>query len=397
MSKQIPEIPEMLESFSQLVAAPSVSSTDPLWDQSNRVVVDLLAGWLEDIGFKVEVMPVLAEPGSSSSEEKFNLIACLDGGKGEGEGGLVLSGHTDTVPFSADSWHQDPFKLTEKEGRIHGLGICDMKSFFPIVMEVAQQLNVREMKQPLYVLATADEESTMSGARALAGYGKSLGRHALIGEPTGLMPVYMHKGILMESIKIKGQAGHSSDPALGNSALEGMQCVMNAILQWREELQKQFQDARFFVPEPTINFGTIHGGDNPNRICAECELTLDLRLLPEMELDKIRTDLQTMVSEAVSGSGLGIEYESIFDGIPGFETDRNAEVIQIAEKLSGRESGTVAFGTEGPYLNAMGMDTVVLGPGDIDQAHQANEYLSLDRIPPMLDILTKMVDHFCIK
>jgi len=197
MSKQIPE---MLESFSQLVAAPSVSSTDPQWDQSNRVVVDLLAGWLEDIGFKVEVMPVPVEPGFSSSEEKFNLIACLDGGKGGGEGGLVLSGHTDTVPFSADSWHQDPFKLTEKEGRIHGLGICDMKSFFPIVMEVAQQLNVREMKQPLYVLATADEESTMSGARALAGYGKSLGRHALIGEPTGLMPVYMHKGILTWSL-----------------------------------------------------------------------------------------------------------------------------------------------------------------------------------------------------
>ncbi len=394
MSKQIPE---MLESFSQLVAAPSVSSTDPQWDQSNRVVVDLLAGWLEDIGFKVEVMPVPVEPGSSSSEEKFNLIACLDGGKGGDEGGLVLSGHTDTVPFSADSWHQDPFKLTEKEGRIHGLGICDMKSFFPIVMEVAQQLNVREMKQPLYVLATADEESTMSGARALAGYGKSLGRHALIGEPTGLMPVYMHKGILMESIKIKGQAGHSSDPALGNSALEGMHSVISAILQWREELQKQFQDARFFVPEPTINLGTIHGGDNPNRICAECELTLDLRLLPEMELDRIRTDLRTLVSEAIAGSGLNVEYESVFDGIPGFETDKNAEVIQIAEKLSGRESGTVAFGTEGPYLNAMGMDAVVLGPGDIDQAHQANEYLSLDRIPPMLDILTKMVDHFCIK
>jgi acetylornithine deacetylase len=393
MSKQIPE---MLESFSQLVAAPSVSSTDPQWDQSNRGVVDLLAAWLEDIGFKVEVIPVPAEPGSSSSEEKFNLIACLGGGGGEGEGGLVLSGHTDTVPFSADSWHQDPFKLTEKEGRIHGLGICDMKSFFPIVMEVAQQLNVREMKQPLYVLATADEESTMSGARALAGYGKSLGRHALIGEPTGLMPVYMHKGILMESIKIKGQAGHSSDPALGNSALEGMQSVMSAILQWREELQKQFQDARFSVPVPTINFGTIHGGDNPNRICAECELTLDLRLMPEMELDRIRADLRTLVSEAISGSGLSVEYASIFDGIPGFETGKNAEIIQIAEKLSGRESGTVAFGTEGPYLNAMGMDTVVLGPGDIEQAHQANEYLSLDRIPPMLDIVTNLVNHFCV-
>ncbi len=394
MSKKIPEI---LESFSQLVAAPSVSSTDPQWDQSNRVVIDLLAGWLEDIGFKVEIMPVPAEPGSASSEEKFNLIACLDGGKGEGEGGLVLSGHTDTVPFSVDSWFQDPFKLTEKEGRLHGLGICDMKNFFPIAMEVVQQLDVYDLKQPLYVLATADEESTMSGARALAGYGKSLGRHALIGEPTGLMPVYMHKGILMESIKIKGQAGHSSNPALGNSALEGMQSVMSAILLWREELQKQFQDERFFVPQPTINLGTIQGGDNPNRICAECELTIDLRLMPEMELENIRTELRALVSETLTGSGLSVECNSIFDGIPGFETDKNAEVIKVAEKLSGREPGAVAFGTEGPYLNAMGMDTVVLGPGDIDQAHQANEYLSLDRITPMLDILTRMVDHFCIK
>lgn len=390
MSKKIPE---MLESFSQLVAAPSVSSTDPQWDQSNRIVIDLLAGWLEDIGFKVEIMPVPAEPGSASSEEKFNLIACM----GEGEGGLVLSGHTDTVPFSADSWLQDPFKLIEKEGRLHGLGICDMKSFFPIVMEVAQKLNAREMSQPLYVLATADEESTMSGARSLAAYGKSLGRHALIGEPTGLKPVYMHKGILMESIKIKGQAGHSSNPALGNSALEGMQSVMSAILLWREELQKQFRDARFFVPEPTINFGTIHGGDNPNRICAECELTIDLRLIPEMELEKIRNSLRSLVSKTIEGSGLIVEYDSVFDGIPGFETDKNAEVIQIAERLSGRESGTVAFGTEGPYLNALGMDTVILGPGDIDQAHQANEYLSLDRISPMLDIVTNMVSHFCLR
>ncbi len=389
----IKRIPEMLESFSQLVASPSVSSTDPQWNQSNRGVVELLAGWLEGIGFNVEIIPVPVETNQGEGEEKFNLIACM----GEGEGGLVLSGHTDTVPFSAESWHQDPFKLTEKEGRLHGLGICDMKSFFPIVMDVAQKLNVRDLKQPLYVLATADEESTMSGARALAGYGKSLGRYALIGEPTGLMPVYMHKGILMESIKIKGQAGHSSDPALGNSALEGMYSVMSAVLAWRKELQKQFRDNRFNVPEPTINFGTIHGGDNPNRICAECELTLDLRLIPDMELEAIRAGLRSLVSETIAGSGLSVECNSIFDGIPGFETDKNSEVIQIAEKLCGRESGTVAFGTEGPYLNAMGMDTVVLGPGDIDQAHQANEYLSLNRIPPMVDILTKMIDHFCVR
>ena len=119
--------------------------------------------------------------------------------------------------------------------------------------------------------------------------------------------------------------------------------------------------------------------------------------MPEMELENIRTDLRTLVSETVAGSGLSVEYNSIFDGVPGFETDINSEVIQVAEKLCGREPGTVAFGTEGPYLNAMGLDTVILGPGDIDQAHQANEYLSLDRIPPMMDILINMVNHFCIR
>lgn len=396
MSRQIPE---MLESFAQLVAAPSVSSTDPRWDQSNREVVELLAGWLAGIGFKVEVIPVPAESGITA--EKFNLIACLnnrDGiDDGNEKGGLVLSGHTDTVPYSANAWNQDPFRLTEIDGRLHGLGICDMKSFFPIVMEVTQHLRASDMQQPLYVLATADEESTMSGARALAAYGKSLGRHALIGEPTGLKPIYMHKGILMESIKITGQAGHSSNPALGNSALEGMHRVMSAIIDWREALQKQFQDERFLVPEPTINFGTIHGGDNPNRICADCELALDLRLMPAMELEKIRAGLRSLVSETLADSGLSVEYNSIFDGIPGFATDIDSEIIRVAEKVSGRESGTVAFGTEGPYLNAMGMNTVVLGPGDIDQAHQANEYLSLDRIPPMLDILTNMINHFCVR
>ena len=187
MTKQIPE---MLDSFSQLVAASSVSSTNPLLDQSNRGVVEPLAGWLEGIGFKVELLPVTSGAGAAgagTAPEKFNLIACM----GEGEGGLVLSGHTDTVPYSADVWHQDPFKLTKKGDRLHGLGICDMKCFFPIVLEVARQFNASELKQPLYILATADEESTMSGARALAAHGKSLGRHALIGEPTGLMPVYM--------------------------------------------------------------------------------------------------------------------------------------------------------------------------------------------------------------
>ena len=380
-------IPKFIDSFSQLIAMPSVSSIDPLLDQSNKGVVELLANWLQDLDFKVELMPVSDKP------EKLNLIAY----RGTGKGGLVLSGHTDTVPFNGNSWQQDPFVLTEKENKLYGLGAADMKCFFPLIIDTIQQLDVKEFKQPLIILATADEESTMAGARVLSESGKTLGRHALIGEPTGLIPVYMHKGILLEVIKLSGQAGHASDPALGNSALEGMHAVISALMEWRSELQEMHQNNEFKVPVPTLNFGSIHGGDNPNRICAECELSLDLRLLPGMDIEQVRSDLRLCANQAIAGSGLLVDFNPIFGGVPSMKTDINSDIIKLAEKLSGHSSSTVAFGTEGPYLNSMGMDTVILGPGDIDQAHQANEYIAMERLTPMLDILSQMIGHFCIE
>lgn len=380
-------IPKFIDGFSQLIAMPSVSSIDPLLDQSNKGVVELLANWLQDLDFKVELMPVSDKP------EKLNLIAY----RGTGKGGLVLSGHTDTVPFNGNSWQQDPFVLTEKENKLYGLGAADMKCFFPLIIDTIQQLDVKEFKQPLIILATADEESTMAGARVLSESGKTLGRHALIGEPTGLIPIYMHKGILLEIIKLSGQAGHASDPALGNSALEGMHAVISALMEWRNELQEMHQNNEFKVPVPTLNFGSIHGGDNPNRICAECELSLDLRLLPGMDIEQVRSDLRLRANQAIAGSGLLVDFNPIFGGVPSMKTDINSDIIKLAEKLSGHSSSTVAFGTEGPYLNSMGMDTVILGPGDIDQAHQANEYIAMERFTPMLDILSQMIGHFCIE
>jgi acetylornithine deacetylase len=259
------------------------------------------------------------------------------------------------------------------------------------------RLDPKKLEHPVFVLGTADEESTMAGAIALANTGKKLGRHALIGEPTGLKPVHIHKGILMESIKLTGRSGHSSDPSLGNSALEGMHAVISSLLEWREELQTRYTNHLFDIPVPTLNLGSIHGGDNANRICASCELTIDLRLLPEMEVELIHNNLHKRVAGAIDGSGLDLKIEPLFAGLPGMQTDDNAEIIKVAEKLSGQESGTIAFGTEGPYLNSMGMETVILGPGDIDVAHQANEYVGVDRIQPMLDILEQLVDHFCIR
>lgn len=379
-------IPKLIDSFSQLVATPSVSSIDPLFDQSNKAVIDLLADWLQSLGFNIELMKVSDQP------EKLNLIAY----KGAGNGGLVLSGHTDTVPFNENAWQQDPFVLTEKENKLYGLGTSDMKCFFSLVLEAIQKFDTEKFTQPLIILATSDEESNMAGARKLAESGKPLGRYALIGEPTGLVPINMHKGVMLETIRLSGRAGHASDPSLGNSALEGMHAVISALIDWRSELQKNYSDNEFKVPVPTMNFGSIHGGDNPNRICANCELSLDLRLLPGMEIEKVRSDLRQCVRNAINGSGLEIDFDQVFSGVPSMKTDSQSDIIKIAEKFSGESSRSVAFGTEAPYLNSMGMDTVILGPGDIEQAHQANEYIAMDRLDPMLEILEKMIGHFCI-
>ena len=379
-------LPAFRESFAALVAAPSVSSIDPRHDQSNLPVADLLANWFTDLGFAVETLPV------NSSADKVNLVASL----GTGPGGLVLSGHTDTVPYTESAWRQDPFRLTERDGRFYGLGTSDMKCFFPIVMQVLLSLDLKKIRRPLILLATCDEESTMAGAKALVDANRGLGRYALIGEPTGLKPVIMHKGVMIETITLKGKAGHASNPSLGINAMEGMHEVMNTLLDWRRRLQQEFSNENFDVPVPTLNFGSIHGGDSPNRICADCELKIDLRLLPGMHIGDVRKQLRRTVTQALAGSGLTVEFDEVFSGTPPMETDPRSDIVGVAEKLTGHTAGTVNFGTEGPYLNSLGMDTVVLGPGDIDQAHQANEYIELNRIEPMQDLLKRMIEHFCM-
>ncbi len=378
--------PLLLSMLKDLIATPSVSSVNPEWDQSNREVVELLAGWLGELGFRIEVLEVPGNPGKS------NLVASA----GSGPDGLILAGHTDTVPCDPHLWDQDPFTLTEKEGRLYGLGIADMKSFFPLVIEAVRDLDLSRLRQPLTILATADEESTMNGARSLADSGRRLGRHALIGEPTGLRPIRMHKGVGMESICLHGRSGHSSNPALGVSALEGMHRVMGEILAWRDELQQRYRNPLFAVETPTLNLGHIHGGDNPNRICAYCELQIDLRPLPGMGLDPLRNELRQRLEHLLQGSGLRLEIKSLFSGIPAMETPAEAAIVQATEQLTGQRAGAVAFGTEGPFLQQMGVETVILGPGDIDQAHQPNEFLTIERIDPMIGLLKSLVERFCL-
>lgn len=373
--------------LSQLVALPSVSCAVPTWDMANLPVIELLANWFSDLGFKIQIMP-LAQTG------KANLIATL----GSGEGGLVLAGHTDTVPYDANRWQSDPFTLTEKNGKLFGLGATDMKGFFPVILEAVKPFLNSALKHPLIILATADEESSMNGARALikSGFSQSP-RYAVIGEPTELTPIRMHKGILMESIRVRGQAGHSSNPALGKNALETMTSVMSELMQLRTELQYKYRNPGFAVQTPTLNLGCIHGGDGANRICGECELHFDLRLLPGMNSEDILAAINARLTPLAEISGTDIVLSSLFDGIAAFEEPAESVLIQVCEQLTGNASESVAFATEAPFMQALGMQTVVLGPGSINQAHQPDEFISIDQIEPAVKIVQKLIQKFCLE
>ena len=378
-------LPSMKEQFAALIGMPSVSCTQPHLDQTNRGVIDLLATWLAELGFNCDIQQV--SPG------KFNLLASF----GSGPGGLVLAGHSDTVPYDDALWQTDPLKLTEVDGRWVGLGSCDMKGFFALIIEAVQPLLEQPFRQPLLILATCDEESSMSGARALAEAGQPLGRAAVIGEPTGLKPIRMHKGIMMERIDILGQSGHSSDPRLGHSALEAMHDAIGELRGLRLLWQREFSNPQFSVPQPTMNFGCIHGGDNPNRICGQCSLEFDLRPLPGMDPNALRAIIRSKLQPLAERHQVKIDFAPIAAGVPPFEQDADAELVRVAERLTGHRAQAVAFGTEAPYLQQLGCETLVLGPGDIACAHQPGEYLEMSRLQPTVRLLTQLIEHYCLK
>lgn len=378
--------PKVKEMIGSLVETPSISSVDEHWDMPNEAILDRLAQWVEDLGFETEVVPVPDKPG------KGNLIATL----GRGPGGLVLAGHSDTVPYDEGEWRSDPFRLHEADDRYYGLGTCDMKAFLALAVEAAKEFDADELKAPLTILATADEETSMSGARALVEAGRPKARQAIIGEPTAMQPVHMHKGMMMDAVHIHGHSGHSSNPALGASALEGMHRVIGELIVWREELGKRYREEAFTVPTPTLNLGYVRGGDNPNRICAECELGIDLRPLPGMDRKELREEMHERLRSAIHSNGLAIEFETLFEGADPMHTPDNAEIIKAAEELTGHATQAVDFSTEAPYLAQLGMEVVVLGPGDIRQAHQPDEYLELSRIEPTVDMLRRMIRRFCM-
>ncbi|ESP95158.1 MULTISPECIES: acetylornithine deacetylase [Pseudoalteromonas] len=383
-------LPNFLDMYKRLIANPSVSAIDKSLDLSNKAVIDELANWCRELDFEVEITELTHSPG------KFNLLARrepLD--KNLSEGGLMLAGHTDTVPFDDIRWNSDPFELTEKDNKLFGLGSIDMKGFFAFVLNAIRQLEHSQQTTPLMILATADEETTMAGAQQVAQHTSLKPKYCVIGEPTDMVPVFTHKGHMSSAIRITGRSGHSSDPEKGLNAIEIMQQVITQVLQLKEELKNKYSVEHFAVPHPTLNLGHIHGGDNANRICGCCELHIDIRPLPGLSIVELEQMLLTAlkpINEQYPGS---VDVIDLHDPIPAFSGRTDSGLVKLAEKLSKQKAIAVNYCTEAPFLQQLGCETIVMGPGSIAQAHQPDEHLAMDKIKPSQEIILNLIQTCC--
>ncbi|HEN3670319.1 TPA: acetylornithine deacetylase [Yersinia enterocolitica] len=388
------KLPPFIELYRALIATPSISATDSALDQSNAALINLLAGWFADLGFRVEIQPV------PNTRHKFNLLASIGensvGKKssGEGSGGLLLAGHTDTVPYDEGCWTRDPFTLTEHDNKLYGLGTADMKGFFAFILDAVRDIDASTLSKPLYILATADEETTMAGARYFAASTQLRPDFAIIGEPTSLQPVRAHKGHISNAIRITGQSGHSSDPARGVNAIDLMHESITELMKLRTTLQERYNNPAFAIPYPTMNFGHINGGDAANRICACCELHMDIRPLPGLtlsDLDELMTEALAPVSARWPGR---LSIDQLHPPIPGYECPTDHHMVGVIEALLGERTAVVNYCTEAPFIQQI-CPTLVLGPGSINQAHQPDEFIDMAFIEPTRELIGQLVDHFC--
>ncbi|TRY31372.1 acetylornithine deacetylase [Aliiglaciecola sp. M165] len=374
-----------LDIYEKIISIPSISAMEERIDQSNKQIIDYLSNLFADIGFRISIQKV------PNARNKYNLLAQV----GSGEGGLLLAGHSDTVPFDEGRWNSDPFKLKHQDNRLYGLGTCDMKGFFAFIFEAIQTLELDKIKKPLFILATADEETTMAGARFFASQQLIKPEMAIIGEPTELKPIGKHKGHMGQSLEIAGQSGHSSDPEKGVNAIEIMHKAIHSLLELRDNLALNYRDESFTVPQATLNLGHVHGGDAENRICGHCKLNFDLRCVPGLSDEQAVRMIDDALAPVYKQYPNRILRTSMYDSSPAFACKNEHDIVDLAETLTGFSMQNANYATEAPFINMLGCDTLVLGPGSIEQAHQPDEFISLDYVAPTVTLLNKMIHHIC--
>jgi acetylornithine deacetylase len=306
---------------------------------------------------------------------------------------LALVGHTDTVPYDP-SW-TEALELTAKDGKLFGRGACDTKAFIAATLAAIESVDLSQLKKPLALIFTADEEIGCLGAKRLAEARPFAAQHAIVGEPTGLQPMRAGKGYCLAEITVRGREAHSAYPGLGASAIFRAARLIERIELIAEELKRD-ERAGFDPPYTTTNVGIINGGSAKNVVAGECRFTLEWRPIPGQKNDHVLNllkraveDLQQRDSDFVCEIDAARADES-------FETRADSSLVQFLEQVSGNASGTVAFGTEAPSMIALGADAVVFGPGDIRVAHRTGEFVPADQLNECVNILRQAIERFCL-
>jgi acetylornithine deacetylase len=322
--------------------------------------------------------------------KKANLFATLGDSN---KPGLILSGHTDVVPVDGQNWDTDPFKATEKDGRLYARGSADMKGFIGIILNQAPKfvsaLNANKLDAPLHYALSFDEEVGCLGVRSLI---RDLEENnirpagCVVGEPTSMQPIIAHKGTHRFRCAVHGREAHSSYVTYGVNAIEYAARLVVFIRQLADRLaQLEQRDYGFTVPYSTLSTGLIQGGIAANVVPKDCVFQFDMRTLPNASPDalyqEIRGYAESLAREMKSideASGIDLQWMSQTIGLAASETDA---IVQWAMQLSKNPSvGKVSYGTEAGLFQKMGVPTVICGPGDIAEAHRPNEFVALEQL-----------------
>lgn len=361
---------------------------------SNLALIEDIADFLSHHGLQ----PWLAH---DATGQKANLFVTLPAADGTTAGGLIFSGHTDVVPVDGQDWQSDPFHAVIRDDKLYGRGAADMKGFIAAVLAAIPHMKAAKLARPLHIALSYDEEIGCLGAPVMIDALQQRGlspEYCIVGEPTSMQMVVAHKGIHTFTCRVHGKAAHSSLTPQGVNAIEYAAQLILFIQQLGQRLQHDYaQDAAFDVPFSTLSVNTIQGGIASNIVPQLCEFGFDYRNLPHMQPADVIEPIQRYIREVLepqmravdANCGIELHHYAAVPAMP--EADAQALLQLVAQLVDNHTRHKVAYATEGGQFKQAGIHTVICGPGSIEQAHRANEFVSLAQLARCDDFLNKMI------
>lgn len=315
--------------------------------------------------------------------------------------GVALSGHTDVVPVEGQAWDSHPFTLTRREGRYYGRGTTDMKGFLACVLAAVPRFKAAKLKKPLHIAFSYDEEVGCTGVRPMIaemGTRLPLPRVVIVGEPTDMRVVDAHKGPVRWQVDIAGRAAHSSMAHLGVNAITAAGLIIGELARIEAELAARTPDHRFEPPYPTLQVTTIEGGTASNIVPVSCRFGFEIRSMPGLDIAAIESRLQNFIETTclpgmrarAPEAGIALTRTNY---VPPFGTPEGSEAVALALALAGQnETFAVSYATEAGLFQDAGAASVVCGPGNIAQAHTANEWIAVSELEKCSQFMDKLAD-----